>query len=188
MKKKRQNKVIVPKVRYDKNEYIKAPKLRVIGAEGENVGVITRSEALTMAREAELDLVLISPNEDIPVAKIIDWSKFKYNQSKKLKGHTKSVTIKEWQFKPKIEERDIDVKLKQALKYLKKGNKIKFTVKYKRRTTPQDVYDTMNKVLEMAEPFTEKVSDLNREGRNLSIFLKYKKNEKSKEENTQSDS
>jgi translation initiation factor IF-3 len=152
--------------------------MRVIGSSGENLGVLTKQEALSKAKEEGLDLVLISPKQETPVAKIVDWSKFKYVQKKKQKKQGKSVEVKEWWFKPNIEPHDINNKLNNIEKYLKKGGKVKVTIKYKRKALYSDMQDTMNKVMEMSSEFSEPVSEINKEGRNLSVFLKYKKNEK----------
>lgn len=145
--------------------------MRVIDGKGENLGVLTKEEALEKAKERGLDLVLLSPNQKVPVAKILDWSKFKYLQSKKDKNKGKSVTVKEWWFKPKIEEHDIDVKLSQVEKFLKKGGKVKITIRSIRRSTREQMYSTMDTILEKVEAYAEKASEVTREGRNISIFL-----------------
>jgi len=158
-----------------KNEDIRAFKLRVIDNEGENLGVISKEEALQIARDQGLDLVLISPNDEIPVAKIIDWSKFKYLKSKKSKNKGKSVTIKEWWFNPNIEDRDIEYKLNNVKKFIEKGGKVKITIKPKKRVGLELMYETLNRIIAKSEEFADKASDINREGRNISIFLKNKK-------------
>ncbi len=154
----------------------------MIKSDGEVLGVISKEEALSKAREAGLDLVVIAKNHDIPVAKIIDWSKFKYLQKKKTKNQTKSVELKEWWFKPKIEDHDIQNKLNNVEKYLKKGGKAKITVKYVRRADFEDMKETLRRIIEMADNFSEPMSEINKEGRNFSIFLKYKKQSKQDEE------
>jgi len=165
--------------RYDKNQYIRAEKLRVIDDDDGNLGVMSKTDALNLSREKGLDLVLISPNQDIPVAKIIDWSKFKYIQSKKNKNKGKSVTLKEWWFKPKIEDHDIDVKLRQVEKFLKKGGKAKLTVKYVRRATFEEMYSTVDKLVEKVKDFADMEGEINKEGKNLTIFVNNKANGKS---------
>jgi translation initiation factor IF-3 len=162
-------------VRYEKNEDIKTPTVRVIASNGENIGVLNTAEAIAQARAEEKDLVIISKGEQIPVAKIIDFSKFKYIQNKKKKNKGKSTVVKEWQFKPKIQEFDILNKLKHVREYLAKGAKIKVTVKSIKRSSYEEMNETMNKVLELSKDFAEKASEINKEGRNLSVFLKYKK-------------
>lgn len=139
-------------------------------------------EALNLAKESDMDLVVISKGGNDTVAKIIDFSKFKYIQNKKKKGSSKSSVVKEWWFKPKIEDHDINIKLKKAKTYLEKGAKVKITVRSIRRTTRDDMYNTLERVLELSKEFAEKASDINKEGRNLSVFLKYKKNKDEKQD------
>ncbi len=157
----------------ERNERIRAREVRLIDQEGNNVGVIDTRKALEMAREAEMDLVLISKGADVPVAKIIDWAKFKYLKNKKTKS--KQITSKEWWFKPNIEEHDIQNKLNNIKKFLKKGGKAKVTVRFAKRATFEGMRDTLNKILELSSEFSEPESEINKEGRNLSIFLKNKK-------------
>lgn len=137
-----------------------------------------------MAKERGLDLVLISPKGDIPVARIIDWSKFKYEQSKKAKSTKgKNVKSKEWWFKASTNERDIEIKLKRVEESIKKGSVAKVVVRFARGTNFNDMRETMNKILEKAGEFSERSSDVASEGRNLSVMLKNKKNE-NKSKNT----
>lgn len=154
------------------------------------LGVMSKDEALMKARNQGLDLVVIAKNAETPVAKIVDWSKFKYTQKKKTKNQTKSVELKEWWFKPKIEDHDILTKLKNVKKYLKKGGKAKITIKFKRRTNYEDMYNTLNRVIELSDEFSEPASEINKEGRNLSVFLKFKKVKKDEKQSkdTQIDS
>ncbi len=161
--------------RYDRNEYIRAREVRVIDSNGENLGVMDTRDAVELARSKQLDLVLISPNEEVPVAKITDWSKFKYQLSKKSKQKGKSASVKEWWFKPKIAEHDIMNKLNNLQKHLDKGGKAKVTIRFMRRALPDDMYTTLNKVLSLSEGFSDKASEVLREGRNLSVFLTKKK-------------
>lgn len=167
------------KERYPRNGQIKQKKVRVITDDEDNIGVIDTSKAMEMAREKGLDLVLLSPNQEIPVAKFLDYSKFKYEQSKKHKNKkgTQNKT-KEWWFKPKIHDHDIKVKLNQVEAHLKKGGTAKATVKYMRRASYFDMNSTMDSVLELSSEFAEPMAEVTKEGRNLSVLLKYKKNEK----------
>lgn len=173
------NKIREPQIA--RNERIKSEKVRLISETGENLGVLKTEDALELARSKELDLVLISPNLEVPIAKIADWSKLKYLKQKKDKNKGKSVTVKEWWFKAKIEQHDINNKLNQVEKFLKKGGKVKITIKMVKRATYEQMYETLNKVLELSEVFAEKASDINREGRNISVFLKYKKQNNEKQ-------
>lgn len=110
--------------------------MRVIGAEGEQVGIVKRNEAIEMATSRGLDLVEVSPESSPPVCKILDYGKFKYKLSKKEKITKKkqhSVQIKEIRFRPKIEEHDFNFKTNNARKFLEKGQKVKATVQFRGR-------------------------------------------------------
>jgi translation initiation factor IF-3 len=174
-------------VKYDKNEFIQAAEVRLIDDEGENVGVISRNDALEKARSLGLDLVLISPNENPPVARIIEWSKFKYSIEKKSRNKGKSVESKEWRFNASIAKRDTENKLKYIEKFLKKGGRVKIIVRGRRKQTREMISDTMKLVLDLSVDFSEKVGEVSSEGNNMSVFIKYKKDEK-QNAHTQSDS
>lgn len=118
------------------NKQIRAPKVRVIGPEGDQIGILPIREALTKAQEANLDLVEISPNAQPPVCKIIDYGKFRYDQTKREKEGKKAqhqVKIKEIKLKPNIDEHDFQTKLKQARQFVEKGNKVKVTCMFRGR-------------------------------------------------------
>lgn len=109
-----------------KNESIRAKELRVIGPEGENVGVKPLEEALNMAREHDLDLVEIAPQSNPPVARIMDYGKYKYEQQKKKdNSKSKQVETKTVQVKIGTSEHDLEMKAKRATKWLKDGNRVK---------------------------------------------------------------
>lgn len=110
------------------NEYIRAKELRVLGPEGENFGVIKTSEALSKARELELDLIEVSPQANPPVAKIMDYGKYLYEQSKKLKAQkakAHNVEVKSVQVKVATSENDLNIKAKRASSWLAEGHRIK---------------------------------------------------------------
>jgi translation initiation factor IF-3 len=110
--------------------------VRVIGADGEQVGVLTREEALSMAAEAGLDLVEIVPNADPPVCRVMDFGKFKFEQQKKAqaaKRKTKQVEIKELKFRPSTEDGDYNVKMRNLRRFLEEGDKVKIVVRFKGR-------------------------------------------------------
>lgn len=125
------------------NKDIRAMEVRLIGADGENVGVVSRDDALKRARDLGLDLVEISPNIDPPVCKITDFGKYKYEQQKRLsenKKKQKIVCVKEVQLRPMIEEHDYQVKLKSTLKFLEEGNNVKVTLRFRgRELSHQDI-------------------------------------------------
>jgi len=108
----------------------------VIGAEGEQVGVVSINEALQLAYDASMDLVEISPNADPPVCKVMDYGKYQFEQNKKLqaaKKKQKQIQIKEIKFRPGTEEGDYQVKLRSLIKFLNEGDKTKITVRFKGR-------------------------------------------------------
>ena len=118
------------------NERIRAPEIRLIGADGENVGVVTPARAMVMAEEAGLDLVEISPNAEPPVCKIMDFGKFKYeNQKREAEARKKQkiIEIKEIKFRPGTDDHDYDVKMRAVLKFLGEGDKVKVTLRFRGR-------------------------------------------------------
>ena len=115
---------------------IRAPRLRVIDDAGDQLGVLSKQEALEVARNAGLDLVEISPNADPPVAKVVDWGKFNYQRTKQLqksKRNNKATDIKQMRFGMKIGDHDLEVKLNKVQKFLEAGHKVKITVFYRGR-------------------------------------------------------
>ncbi len=118
------------------NERIRAPEIRLIGAEGENVGVVTPLRAMQLAEEAGLDLVEISPNAEPPVCKIMDFGKYKYeNQKREAEARKKQhiIEIKEIKFRPGTDTHDYDVKMRSVLKFLAEGDKVKVTLRFRGR-------------------------------------------------------
>ncbi|MDA7424647.1 translation initiation factor IF-3 [Thalassococcus lentus] len=118
------------------NDRIKATEIRLIGAEGENVGVVTPSRALEMAEEAGLDLVEISPNANPPVCKIMDYGKFKYEQQKReseARKKQKTIEVKEVKFRPGTDTHDYEVKMRNVFKFLENGDKVKITLRFRGR-------------------------------------------------------
>ncbi|MBP3821185.1 translation initiation factor IF-3 [bacterium] len=110
------------------NEFIRSKEVRLIDENGENHGVVPTSKARQMAEDADLDLVLISPNQNPPVAKILDYGKYKYEQAKKAKEAKKKqkvVEIKEVKMRYKIDVHDYEVRIKSARKFISQGNKVK---------------------------------------------------------------
>ena len=108
----------------------------MIGADGENVGVVTPAQAMIMAEEAELDLVEISPNANPPVCKIMDFGKFKYEQQKReaeARKKQKIIEIKEVKFRPNTDTNDYDVKMRNVFKFLENGDKVKVTLRFRGR-------------------------------------------------------
>jgi translation initiation factor IF-3 len=118
------------------NEKIRAPEIRLIGADGENVGVVHPAKAMDMALEAGLDLVEISPNADPPVCKIMDFGKFKYEQQKReseARKKQKTIEVKEVKFRPNTDTHDYDVKMRNVVRFLEGGDKVKVTLRFRGR-------------------------------------------------------
>lgn len=118
------------------NREIRAPKVRLIGADGEQVGVLSIQDALQKALDEGLDLVEVAPTVFPPVCKIMDYGKFRYDQTKKEKESKKAqhqVRVKEVKLKPRIDENDLNTKLKQAREFLDKGFKVKLTCTFRGR-------------------------------------------------------
>ncbi len=118
------------------NERIRASEIRLIGAEGENVGVVTPARGIEMAQEVGLDLVEISPNASPPVCKIMDFGKFKYETQKReseARKKQKIIEIKEVKFRPNTDTHDYDVKMRNVFKFLGNGDKVKVTLRFRGR-------------------------------------------------------
>ncbi|MCV2891881.1 translation initiation factor IF-3 [Lentibacter sp. XHP0401] len=118
------------------NDRITSNEIRLIGADGENVGVVTPAQAMVMAEEAELDLVEISPNANPPVCKIMDFGKFKYEQQKReaeARKKQKIIEIKEVKFRPNTDVNDYNVKMRNVTKFLENGDKVKITLRFRGR-------------------------------------------------------
>lgn len=118
------------------NDQIRDKEVRLINHDGEQLGVVSGSDAKNRAFEAGLDLVKISPNSKPPVCKIMDYSKYKFEQSKKAKEARKKqkvVEVKELRLSPNIDTNDVNTKIKHAIKFLKAGNKVKITIRFRGR-------------------------------------------------------
>jgi translation initiation factor IF-3 len=119
-----------------RNEQITAPRVRVIGADGSQVGVMVTRDAIAKAAESELDLVEVSPNADPPVCKIMDYGKYLYQKDKAqhaAKRKQKQIEVKEVKFRPTTEEADYQTKLRSMNRFLEEGDKVKVTIRYRGR-------------------------------------------------------
>ncbi|WP_372014668.1 translation initiation factor IF-3 [Pseudoxanthomonas sp. 10H] len=128
--------ISTPEKQNRKNGEIRVPRVRVIGSDGEMIGVLSRDEALRMAEDEELDLVEIQPNADPPVCKIMDFGKFKFELQKKAneaKKKTKQVEIKELKFRPVTDEGDYQIKLRNMRRFLEEGDKVKVNIRFRGR-------------------------------------------------------
>ena len=158
------------------NEQIRDKEVRVISEDGEQLGVMSAKDALKMAREAELDLVKIAPTAKPPVCKIIDYGKYKYEQTRKekeAKKKQKVTEVKEIRLSPNIDVNDLNTKANQARKFLSKGDKVKVALRFRGREmahmglSKQILDDFYSRVEDVA--VIEKPAKL--EGRNMIMFL-----------------
>lgn len=163
------------------NEQIRDREVRVIGADGEQVGIMSSKEALALAREADLDLIKIAPTAKPPVCKIADYGKYKYELARKEKEARKKqkvIDVKEVRLSPNIEENDINTKATSARKFLAKGDRVKVTLRFRGREMAH-----VQSSKHILDDFAERLSDIaviekapKLEGRSMTMFLVEKKN------------
>jgi translation initiation factor IF-3 len=158
------------------NDDIKSPKVLVITNEGEKLGVLSRNEALAKADEYGLDLVLVSPDAKPPVAKIMDYSKYRFEQQKKLKEMKKNqkvVVLQEIRLSPTIEKHDFDTKANNARKMLLKGNKVKVSLRFfGRMIAHQDLgQEVIKRFVEALADCAQSESAIKLDGRSLFTIL-----------------
>ncbi|MGJ0315381.1 translation initiation factor IF-3 [Aliarcobacter cryaerophilus] len=162
------------------NEDITAKELRCTSDSGENYGIIPTAQALALADEAGLDLVLIAADANPPVAKIMDYSKFKYQQEKKkkeAKKNQKIVVVKEIKLSVKIADNDINYKVKHAVEFLEEGNHVKFRVFLKGRemANPEAGIEVLKRVWAMIEDIAIMDKEPKLEGRYVNLLVTPKK-------------
>ena len=163
------------------NEEIRDREVRVVDQNGEQLGVMSSREALALAEERQLDLVKIAPQARPPVCKLMDYGKYRFEQSKKereFRKNQKIITIKEVRLSATIEDHDVDVKFKNAVKFLKEGNKVKVTIRFRGR---QITHSEIGRQIMME--FAERIKDYGTvdkapsiEGRSMSMFITPKAN------------
>lgn len=162
------------------NEQIRDKEVRVIGENGEQLGVMSSREAMRLAEEAELDLVKIAPTAQPPVCRIVDYGKFKYEQirkEKEAKKKQKVVEVKEVRLSPNIDTNDLNTKTNAARKFLTKGDRVKVTLRFRGREMAH-----MNNSKHILDDFAEALADVaivekapKVEGRSMTMFLAQKK-------------
>ena len=155
---------------------IRATEVRLIGADGEQVGIMPLAEALNRAAEAHLDLVEVAPQASPPVCRIMDYGKFKYLQSKKTQEARKKQTViqvKEVKFRPKIEEHDVAFKIKNIRRFLAQKDKTKISLIFRGREIahPQIGIDLLNRVAAALEDIGTVEQAPKIEGRNLTMII-----------------
>lgn len=166
----------ISKEQYQINEEIRDREVRLLGTDGEQIGIVSSEEALRLADEAELDLVKISPTANPPVCKIMNYSKFKYEQGKRakeLKKNQKTVELKEIWLSMTIDIGDLKVKASQASKFIAQGNKVKVSIKMRgRQNAHSDLgVEVMNKFFAMLEEVAVMEKKPLFEGKNILMIL-----------------
>lgn len=175
---------------YRINERIFASELRILDAEGKQIGILTKFEALKLAREQQLDLVEIAPLAKPPVAKIIDFNKFLYQQQKKKqeeKRKAKVTETKEVRFGPHISDNDLQVLIARSRGFLEEGNKVRLVVKFKGRQIihPKFGFDIIRKVTGALEEISKIDKEPKLEGKQLLAVISPEKKGKQNEEKNQ---
>ena len=163
------------------NEQIRDREIRLIGEDGEQLGIMSARDAMKLAREANLDLVKIAPTAKPPVCKIIDYGKYRYEQASKEKEarkKQKTIEVKEVRLSPNIDTNDLNTKVNQARKFVSSGNKVKVAVRFRGREL---AHTAVGKTI--LEDFAQKLSDIavidkpaKLEGKSMVMFLVEKRN------------
>lgn len=161
---------------YKRNEQIRAKEVRLIDHEDKQIGVMSIEEAFALSREKELDLVEIAPQAQPPVVKIIDYSKFLYQLSKKKKEekkNTKTSQTKQIRFGPFIGDHDLEIKIKRAKEFLEEGDKVKFAVKFAgRQITKKELGEkVLLRILEELSEVAKQEREMRMEGRQLVVIV-----------------
>ncbi|MDO4553794.1 MAG: translation initiation factor IF-3 [Lachnospiraceae bacterium] len=162
------------------NEQIRDREVRLIGPDGDQLGIMSARDAMKMAREAEMDLVKIAPNAKPPVCKIIDYGKYRYElarKEKEAKKKQRTIDVKEVRLSPNIDSNDLNTKVNQARKFLSKGDRVKVTLRFRGRELAH-----VNASRGILDDFAEKLSDIavvekapKFEGRSMIMFLTEKR-------------
>jgi translation initiation factor IF-3 len=158
------------------NERIRVPQVRLIGADGEQLGILDTNDALKKAQEANLDLVEVAPNSKPPVTRLLDYSKYKYEQEQKQKAarkHQQQVNVREIKLRPKIATHDYETKKGHVERFLKHRDKVKVTIMFRGREQahPQRGRDLLQKLFEDLGGLATIESAPLQEGRNMSMLL-----------------
>ena len=158
------------------NDRIRVPEVRLVGPAGEQVGIVRIDDALRLARESELDLVEVAPMARPPVAKLMDYGKFKYENAQKARESRRNQTntvIKEMKLRPKIDSHDYETKKGHVVRFLKAGDKVKITIMFRGReqSRPELGYNLLKKLAEDVNEFGFVESSPKQDGRNMLMVL-----------------
>lgn len=164
------------------NEEIRFREVRLISDDGEQLGIMSSREAMNIAEEKNLDLVLMSPNAKPPVCKIMDYGKYRYDTMKKAKDakkKQKTIELKEVRLSPNIEQHDLNVKATQARKFLTQGNKVKVSIRFRGRELGRTSmgYGVMDSFMELVKDLGQIEKKPKMEGRAMVMFLEPSKEE-----------
>ncbi len=167
------------------NEEIRIREVRVTSATGEQLGIMATQDALAMAEEQHLDLVEVAPKAKPPVCRIMDFGKYRYEQQKRekeAKKKQKVITIKEVKLRPNIEQHDFDVKLKNALRFVQEGNKVKVTIMFRGRelSHPELGREILSRVAEQLGSMVTIERNAKLEGKNMTMIVAPKAQKSSK--------
>jgi len=163
------------------NEKIRAREVRLIGRDGEQIGVVSRDEALRVAEQADLDLVLVSPNAKPPVARVLDYGKYRYEQQKREKEqrkNQKTVNVKEIRLSPTIDDHDFNTKLRQGRSFVEKGDKVRVSIRFRGRAITHKGIgrEVLDRFAEGMEDVADIQTKAKMEGRNMFMLLTPKDN------------
>ena len=158
------------------NERIRVPKVRLIGADGEQLGILDTADALARAQEADLDLVEVAPNSKPPVTRLLDYSKYKYEQEQKQKQarkHQQQVNVREIKLRPKIATHDYETKRSHVERFLRQQDKVKVTIMFRGREQahPERGRALLQRLYDDIEDLATIEQEPLQEGRNMSMLL-----------------
>jgi translation initiation factor IF-3 len=158
------------------NHFIRVPEVRVIGAEGEQLGILKTPEAIRQAKDMGIDLVEVAPTAEPPVCRIMDFGKFKYEQSKKehrMRQSQKSTQVKEIKLRPRTDKHDLETKVRQIKDFLSEGNKTKITVMFRGREMANRNlgFEAIQQIIEDLKGVGNVESPPRMEGRNLYMVV-----------------
>ena len=171
---------ITQELQHRVNGEITSPEIRLIGADGEQIGIVSLTEALAMAETAELDLVEIAPQAKPPVCKVMDYGKFKYRESKKrheAKLKQKQIQVKEIKFRPRTDEGDYLIKVRNLIRFLEEGDKAKVTLRFRGREMAHQELGArlLERVKQDLDPYAVVEQFPKMEGRQMVMVLSPKK-------------
>jgi translation initiation factor IF-3 len=158
------------------NEKIDAPEVRLVGADGEQIGILSRDEALERAREADLDLVVVAEQATPPVCRLLDYSKYKYEQEQRAKAarkHQQQINVREIKLRPKIADHDYETKKGHVERFLRQQDKVKVTIMFRGREQayPERGRALLNRLFTDVEELATIEQEPEQEGRNMHMLL-----------------